>query len=271
MKVAYEDIRIFPDSSLLHELDKIELQESNEPFQEYQAIDDTPDSVPTTNNSSPKKQNPSNDQRVPTEAALWAIHPNIMSFFFSNHGDAVKSPKKVKDPTIDIGKPTSLSIPAKDDGDTPVLPLSVLPTQLEAAEQTILRQLKEVLCDVQVSESRLEFAPRWVIDKAIQKEKDNFRDKKTFREVRIQDLPKNANLISSHCFFQVKLDAASDRLKLKCRLVPHGNRDRERITFARTLRLHSFHRLEHSYPLQPSWDSVLAPSISPVPIFKLDL
>ena len=67
-----------------------------------------------------------------------------------------------------------------------------------------------------------------IIEKAIQNEKNNFIEKKAFREVNVKSLPKGANLISSHCFFQVKTDGESGKLKLKCRLVPHGNRDREK-------------------------------------------
>lgn len=33
---------------------------------------------------------------------------------------------------------------------------------------------------------------------------------------------------SSHFFFQIKTDGESDRLKLKCRFVPHGNWDKEK-------------------------------------------
>ena len=40
-------------------------------------------------------------------------------------------------------------------------------------------------------------------------------------------VPRNANVISSHHFFQIKTDGSPDKLKLKCRLVPHGSKDAE--------------------------------------------
>ena len=75
---------------------------------------------------------------------------------------------------------------------------------------------------------KLEFAPRWIIEKAIQNEKNNFIEKKAFKQINVKSLPKGANLISSHCFLQIETDGESGKLKLKCRLVPHGNRDREK-------------------------------------------
>ena len=53
-------------------------------------------------------------------------------------------------------------------------------------------------------------------------------EKDAFEELHIRDIPKNANLISSHCFFQIKFDGHDKKLKLKCRLVPHGNKDKEK-------------------------------------------
>ena len=59
------------------------------------------------------------------------------------------------------------------------------------------------------------------MDRAITKEKDNYDG--CFEDIKITDLPKNANLITSHHFLQVKSDGRKGKLKLKCPLVPHGN------------------------------------------------
>lgn len=56
----------------------------------------------------------------------------------------------------------------------------------------------------------------------------NYKDKSEYREVNVRKLPKDANLISSHRFFPAKGDGESEILKLKGRLVPHVNRDKEK-------------------------------------------
>lgn len=40
--------------------------------------------------------------------------------------------------------------------------------------------------------------------------------------------PKKSNIISLHHFFNVKCDGESKKIKLKCRLVTHTNRDLEK-------------------------------------------
>ena len=96
--------------------------------------------------------------------------------------------------------------------------------QLESDEQKILTQIKKVIGDKTVSERKHNFAPQWIIDKAKAKEKDKYDG--CFEEVKIKDLPKDANLITSHHFFQVKSDGTKGKLKLKCRLLPHGNKNK---------------------------------------------
>lgn len=100
--------------------------------------------------------------------------------------------------------------------------------KLQSYEKTILKQLAETSRFEPVSENKLQFATRWVIDKSIQKEKSNYIGQRTFQPIRMSSLPRNANLKSSHHFFELKLDGKKDILKLKCRLVPHGNRDRQK-------------------------------------------
>lgn len=48
--------------------------------------------------------------------------------------------------------------------------------------------------------------------------------KKSVCFIKIDDVPKNANIISSHVIYKIKIsDDAS--LKLKARIAPHGNED----------------------------------------------
>ena len=98
---------------------------------------------------------------------------------------------------------------------------------MESSEQEILRGIKDVIGLQPVTLSQIQFAPQWIVKKAIQKELENYTYKKAFEEIEISELPRYANLISSHCFFQVKYDGV-ENIKLKCRLVPHGNRDKQK-------------------------------------------
>ena len=94
------------------------------------------------------------------------------------------------------------------------------------SEQEILERARDVLCEKPLSEHQLQFVPQWVIDKAIAKEKENYNG--AYEELHISQLPPNQNFISSHHFFQLKHEGETDKLKLKCRLVPHGNQDRDK-------------------------------------------
>lgn len=51
---------------------------------------------------------------------------------------------------------------------------------------------------------------------------------KTRRRNSIKSLPRNSNIISFHHFFKVKHDVDEQNIKLKCRLVSHGNRNVEK-------------------------------------------
>ena len=48
-----------------------------------------------------------------------------------------------------------------------------------------------------------------------------------FLPMKLLELPPRSNNISSHHFFSIK-KVSDGNLKLKCRMVPHGNRDREK-------------------------------------------
>ena len=56
----------------------------------------------------------------------------------------------------------------------------------------------------------------------------NYKNAEAYEEVNLDDIERGANLISSHQFFTVKNDGESGKLKLKCRMVPHENRDKEK-------------------------------------------
>ena len=101
-----------------------------------------------------------------------------------------------------IGAPDNPPSRDKDIGDSEVKSLTCTAARPESDEQKILQQIKKVIGDNTVSERRLKFAPQWIIDEAIAKEKDNYDG--CFEEVKIKDLPKDANFITAHHFFQLK-------------------------------------------------------------------
>ena len=118
--------------------------------------------------------------------------------------------------------------PQKDVGGTALVSPPQLPYSLQSSEQLVLHEMKRVVGDGPVSEFKLQFAPRWIIDKAIADEKSNYHDAGAYKELHFRQTPKGANVITSHHFFRIKNHAEEGRLRLKCRLVPHGNRDREK-------------------------------------------
>ena len=173
------------------------------------------------------------------EESLWANHPTTSAFLFK------QIPKQVEQPLLDIDH-TSLrhiksllalekdslnessepSRPEKDVGITPIISPDQLPQILQSSEQNVLREIKGVIGDRTASEHSLQFAPQWILQKAIDKERNEYR--KHVNELDIRTLSREANIISSHHFFQVKHDGHEDSLKLKCRLVPQGSRDKNK-------------------------------------------
>lgn len=63
---------------------------------------------------------------------------------------------------------------------------------------------------------------------AIAAEKENYFKACAYTEVDHRSFPRNASLISSHHFSQLRLSADASKLRLKCCLVPHGNCDKEK-------------------------------------------
>lgn len=99
---------------------------------------------------------------------------------------------------------------------------------LHSSEQNVLKDPTKIIGDQPVSESKFQFAPRWILEKAIEAEKRNFFEAKAHMLVSICKFPKNANIMSSHYFFVLKYQVEIGKLRLRCRLLPHGNRDYEK-------------------------------------------
>lgn len=256
-KVAYEDIRIKLDNSLLQELDSIGFKFPNsysiintdmEPYlpdpstRESLTPTPAPDVAPPIyldpsklypDDSIGQQQSDMNPQldnlSLPDlsldsdqdAAALYlshiAINRNILDVDPSSikHAVSLLTNSTTNDPTLDIGE---TNIPDK------------LPTgaSVQSDEQAILRTAYSTMKGKQMYEHELGSIPSWIITKAIQNEKDNYLREGCYEEVHAKDLPPQANIISSHHFFEVKTQGTDDILRLKCRLVPHGNKDTEK-------------------------------------------
>jgi Reverse transcriptase (RNA-dependent DNA polymerase) len=76
----------------------------------------------------------------------------------------------------------------------------------------------------EVSSSALSFLSPWVIEKAVKTERENYMN--VVEETSYAQAVPHANVLSTHSFLKIKFEDGSYRLK--CRLVPHGNRDEEK-------------------------------------------
>ena len=151
----------------------------------------------------------------------------------------------------DINRTHEPPEPQKDIDGTALMSPPQLPHSLQSSEQLVLHEMKGVVGDGPVSEFKLQFAPRWIIDKAIADEKSNYHDAGAYRELHFRQTPKGTNVITSHHFFQIKNHAEEGRLRLKCRLVPYGNRDREETLCAKTQPRHNSQSSVYFFHWQP--------------------
>lgn len=74
---------------------------------------------------------------------------------------------------------------AKDVANVSVKAPMLLPHQIQSMEQQVLHQMYKVVGDKPTTEFRLQFAPKWTIDKAIHSEKDNYLTAGDCKEVDI--------------------------------------------------------------------------------------
>lgn len=125
--------------------------------------------------------------------ASYATHPSSI-VFLSGSSDA---PKVVNLPSLDIGSVTSEDNIVKDIVPGALVSPPSLLQLFESTRQDLLRKMKGKIGEGTVTESTLPFAPRWMLDDAIQMEKDNYREKEAYVPVSIRNVPRNSNVISS--------------------------------------------------------------------------
>lgn len=101
-------------------------------------------------------------------------------------------------------------------------------TTLTSTTQKILQNLYQCLGNEPLSQDKLQYAPRWLLDEAVEKQKNSYAERKAYVSISICFLPLNSSLISSHHFFVFKHDRERKQLEMKCSLVTHGNKNKQK-------------------------------------------
>jgi hypothetical protein len=188
LKIALEDIQLMPTSSLLQRLFEIEHFDPEESDQLPGRVE-----IPVTSGSA--------------QAPGCARTEALLAF------DAVRTTKRTPlkmDIGVDVqveGRPSASTI---DD--------------LSRVEQRLLAETFDAVGSKEVSSSALSFLPPWVVEKAVETERQNYMN--VVEETSYAQAGPHANVFSTHSFLKFKFEDGSYRLK--CRLVPHGNRDEEK-------------------------------------------
>jgi hypothetical protein len=188
LKIALEDIQLIPSSPLLQRLFEIENFHPEESDQLTERVE-----IPVTSGSA--------------QAPDFARTEALLAF------DAVRTTKRTPlemDIGVDVqveGRPSASTI---DD--------------LSRVEQRLLAEAFDAVDSKEVFSSPLSFLPLWVIEKAVEPERQNYIN--VVDETSYAQTGPHANVLSTHSFLKIKFEDGIYRLK--CRLVPHGNRDEEK-------------------------------------------
>lgn len=139
------------------------------------------------------------------------------------HSSILSSDKKYPE-NIDIAETHNGR--RKDVGKPDELVLSPSGSHLLSSRQYEIDTIYENIRNSQVTRSKLQYAPDWLLDEALRIEyEENWC--KNIEHVEDTDVPRNSNIISSHVLYKVKVDE-DDNKKMKARICPHGNRDLEK-------------------------------------------
>lgn len=208
-RVAYEDLRILPKSTLATDLmngTDLSDEESAEGEEGTSGLHHNDEATATAmlggNITKTDEQGENNDQTMRND------------IYASSNDSHMTDEKGISDGI------------RKDVGDYEGNERSIAGRRLCSQEDTILRDMKEKIGTNQVTASAIAFAPNWIVEKAMRAEHDqNWVD--AYEEVPESELPRNANVISSHVIFKIKTEDDGS-LRLKGRIVVHGNRDADR-------------------------------------------
>ena len=81
--------------------------------------------------------------------------------------------------------------------------------------------------DLKVFYANDNMATKEELSEAFAKELQSWKDQKVYEAIPISSIPRGSNIVSSHVVYRWK-DRNTPRERLKARIVPHGNRDRDR-------------------------------------------
>lgn len=137
------------------------------------------------------------------------------------HDEPAPPPPEVEAAEDDIGSHAANITSADDPSER----------ELESDKDILLLLIRQRIGSKQVAASQLSFVPSWLLDEAVEEElAQNWQG--AYELVGINSLPPDANVIASHVVFKVK-DNQDGSLRLKARLVLHGNRDKDRFKVRR--------------------------------------
>ena len=212
MRVAYEDVRFKPQGLLATELLSCSLEEElTKPMESIQSsgndnspdVGDNPDATPVPDSPPP--------QTLHLQNSLLAVTADSANQqpTLTNRPDGGQRDIGTYAATIRNGTEQGVS------GRT--------------LERDISREL-DIIYDAvgskQVTATQLSFSPPFILQDALKREHDlNWVG--AYDEIADQQVPRYANVITSHVVYKLKTDENGNR-KLKARIVPHGNHDDEK-------------------------------------------
>lgn len=100
------------------------------------------------------------------------------------------------------------------------------PETLQRDNTRILDEIHEVIGSKRVTAPQLTFAPPWIMQEALTSDHISIW-KNVYVPVQDTDVPRDANLISSHVIYNLKTEETGKRF-MKARIIPHGNHDDEK-------------------------------------------
>ena len=187
--VAYEDVRIAPSQDINKSLVHIDVTNTDRSEDEGGEMD----SVASFDKSN----------------AMSADHPTPVQ---KNIPSMLTHRRSIGDASRDVGQYIATTPPRPG-------------TLLETNEQQVLEKIKSVIGNAQVTVSKLSFAPEWAVQNAFNAELENWKG--VYSEMPESEVALNANVIRSHTVYKIKSDEHA-KLKLKARIVAHGNEDKDR-------------------------------------------
>ena len=238
MRVAYEDIRVAPNSQLTQDLmsqtveealaaddsdsiaaddsDSIEADDSNSSQEHAEAMHDqgTEDVLSDRGVGSSNGDEALHSMSdTPTSSVLLANNQNPSVENAGTDSDSDNQAVAEENPEADIGIASTTKRPPPN-------------ATLSSDRARVMEDIAKTIGKEQVTRSRLESAPSWIVEEAFEKEhSSNWAD--AYNKVDDSSVPPNANVISSHTINKVKTSEDGTQT-LKARIVPHGNRDRQK-------------------------------------------